>query len=135
MFPGRVSAPVMVLGLGVAQLGVHALLNAMTVQPTHHLSGSHHHVASGSVGLDLLAIGWQMAAAHAVSAGLTMLVWSAMAGALQEIFELPDQPSLAVGVRHARLVSDVDPVVRAVVGWRSGAPRRGPPRAASPQSA
>ena len=36
-----------------------------------------------------------------------------MAGALQEIFELPDQPSLAVGDRRARLVSDVDHVVRA----------------------
>ena len=136
VFRGRVSAPVMVLGLGVAQLGVHALLTAMTVQPAHHLSGSHHHVASGSVGPDMLSIGWQMAAAHALSAGLTVLVWSVMAGALEEILELADQPSLAVGERCARLVSDVDRVVRlAVAGWRSGAPRRGPPRAPSPQSA
>ena len=86
----------------------------MTVQPAHHLSGSHHHLASGSVGLDMLSIGWQMATAHALSAGLTVLVWSVMAGALQEIFELPDQPSLAVGERRVRLVSDVDRVVR----WR-----------------
>ena len=135
VFRGRVSAPVMVLGLGVAQLGVHALLTAMTVQPDH-LSGSHHHVASGSVGPDMLSIGWQMAAAHALSAGLTVLFWSVMAGALEEILELADQPSLAVGERYARLMSDADRVVRvAVAGWRSGAPRRGPPRAPSPQSA
>jgi len=124
----------MVLGLGVAQLGVHALLSAMTVQP-HHLAGHHQHVASGSVGPDLLSIGWQMATAHVLSAGLTVLVWSLMAGALQEILELPDRPSPAVGVRRARLVSDMEIIVRAVVGWRSGAPRRGPPRAPLPQSA
>jgi len=131
VFRGRVRAPVMVLGLGVAQLGVHALLTAMAVQPTQHLAGHHQHVASGS-GLDVLAIGWQMATAHVLSAGLTVLVWSAMAGALQEILELPDQPSLAVGNRGARLVGDVDQVVRTVAGWRSGAPRRGPPRAPLP---
>jgi len=133
---GRVSAPLMVLGLVVAHLGVHALLTAMTIQPGQHPPGSHHHVASGSVGLDMLSIGWQMATAHALSAGLTVLVWSVMAGALGQVFEVPDQRSLAVGERRARLVSDVDDVVRTVVaGWRSGAPRRGPPRAPSPQSA
>ena len=55
----------------------------------------------------MLSIGWQMATAHALSAGLTVLVWSAMAGALHEICELPDQPCLAVGDRHGRLVGDV----------------------------
>ncbi len=135
VFRGRVSAPLMVLGLGVAQLGVHALLTAMTAQPVHHLAGHHQHGATGSVGPDLLSIGWQMATAHALSAGLTILVWSAMAGALQEIFELPDQSSLAVGDRRARLVRDEGHVVREVAGWRSGAPRRGPPRALLPHSA
>ena len=135
VFRGRVSAPVMVLGLGVAQLGVHALLTAMTVQPAQHLAGHHQHIASGSTGLDMLSIGWQMATAHTLSAVLTVLVWSAMTGALQEILELPDQPSLAVGDRRARLLSDEEHVVRAVTGWRSGAPRRGPPRAPLPQSA
>jgi hypothetical protein len=135
VFRGRVGAPVMVLGLGIAQLGVHALLTAMTVQPTHHQAGHHQHVASGSVGPDLLSIGWQMAMAHALSAGITALVWWFMAGALQEIFELPDQPSLAVSDRRARLVSDGGHVVRPAPGWRSGAPRRGPPRAPLPQIA
>ena len=134
VFRGRVGAPVMALGLGVAQLGVHALLTAMTVQPTQHLAGHHQHIAAGSTGLDMLAIGWQMAAAHALSAGLTVLVWSVLASALQEILELPDRPSLAVGVRRTRLVSDGDTIVRAVVGWCSGASRRGPP-APLPQSA
>ena len=86
---GRVSAPVMVLGLGVAQLGVHALLTAMTVQPGTTWPAHHHHVASGSVGLDMLSIGWQMATAHALSAGLTVLVWSVMAGALRRSSRCP----------------------------------------------
>jgi hypothetical protein len=83
----------------------------------------------------MLSIGWQMVTAHVLSAVLTVLVWSVVAGALQEIFELTDQPSLAVGVHRARLLSDVDTIVLAVVGWRSGAPRRGPPLAPLPQSA
>ena len=135
VFRGRVSVPVMVLGLGVAQLGVHALLTAMTVQPTHHLAGHDKHLAAGSTGLDMLSIGWQMVTAHVLSAVLTVAVWSVLSGTLQEIFEFPDKPSLAVGVRRARLLSDVDTIVLAVVGWRSGAPRRGPPRAPLPQSA
>jgi hypothetical protein len=133
VFRGQVSARVMVVGLAAAQLGVHVLLTAMAAQPTHHAS---HHGATGSTtGLDVLSIGWQMALAHLLSAGLTVVIWSVLADALEDIVRVPDQPHLVVQARRAALVSDVAAVVCTVAGWRSGAPRRGPPRALSPQRA
>jgi hypothetical protein len=125
VFRGRVSAGVMAVGLVAAEFGLHLLLTAMTAQPMHH---SAHHAAGSSAGLGMLSMSWQMAMAHALSAVLTVVIWSATAAALEDIVRVPDQPNLAVRVRHAFL-SDVVPVVRTVASWRSGAPRRGPPRA------
>jgi len=133
VFRGRVSARVMVVGLGAAQLGVHVLLTAMAAQP-HHPAGAHHAAANTAASLDVLSMSWQMAMAHVLSAGLTVLVWSVTAGALEDIVLLPVQPSFAVRLPRA-LLGDAALVVRPVAGWRSGAPRRGPPRAPSLLSA
>ena len=132
VFRGRVSPRVMVVGLVAAQVGLHVLLTATAAHPTHHLASAHH--GSGSSSLDVLSMSWQMAMAHALSAVLTVVVWSVVAGALEDIVRLPDQPSLAVQGQRG-LISDADPVVPTVAGWRSGAPRRGPPRALSLLSA
>jgi len=132
VFRGQVSARVMVVGLAAGQLGVHGLLAAMAAQTTHHT----HHAAMGSTtGLEVLSIGWQMALAHLLSAGLTMVIWSVTAGALEDIVRVRDQSHLVVPARRPALVSDVASVVRTVASWRSGAPRRGPPRALSPRRA
>lgn len=134
VFRGQVSAKVMVVGLAAAQFGLHALLTAMAAQPPHHLA-SHHAVTGSATGLDVLSIGWQMALSHALSAGLTVVVWSLTVGALDDIVRVPDHPYLAVRARRAALARHVPRVVRVVAGWRSGAPRRGPPRALSLQRA
>ena len=68
---------------------MHGLLAAMAAQTTHHT----HHAAMGSTtGLEVLSIGWQMALAHLLSAGLTMVIWSVTAGALEDIVRVRDQP-------------------------------------------
>jgi len=134
VFRGQVSARVMVGALTVAQFGVHVLLTAMAAQPTHH-HASHHAVTGSTTGLDVLSIGWQMALAHLLSAGLTVVVWSVTAGALEDIVRVPDQAHLVVRARRAAPVGDAAAVVHIVANWRSGAPRRGPPRALSPQRA
>jgi hypothetical protein len=128
VFRGQVSARVMVVGLAAAEFGLHALLTALAAQPMHHLASAHH-AAGSPAGLGMLSMSWQMAMAHALTAVLTVMVWSATAAALEDIVQVPDQPHLAVRVARAGLVSDVAPVVRTVANWRSGAPRRGPPRA------
>jgi len=135
VFRGQVSARSMVIGLGVAQLGLHVLLTAMA-EPAHHATASHHAVDTGSTAsLDALSMGWQMATAHVLSVGLTVLLWSATAGALADIVRVPDQPSIAVSVRRAWCVKNVARVVRTAPGWRVRAPRRRPPRATSLLSA
>ncbi len=136
VFRGQAGARVMVIALGAAQLGLHVLLSAMAAQPAHHAIGAHHAAETGSTtGLEALSMGWQMATAHVLSVGLTVLLWSATAGALADIVRVPDQPSIAVSVRRAWCVKNVARVVRTAAGWRVGAPRRGPPRATSLLSA
>ena len=133
VFRGRISARVMVVGLVAAQLGLHVLLTATAAHPTHHLASAHHGTV-GSSSLDVLSTSWQMAMAHALSAVLTVVVWSVVVAALDDIVRVPDQPSLAVQGQPG-LVSDAAAVVPTVAGWRLGAPRRGPPRALSLLSA
>ena len=112
------SAPrVMVVGLAAAQLGLHVLLTAMAAHPTHHLASAHHG-AVGSSSLDVLSMSWQMAMAHALSAVLTVVVWSVIAGALEDIVRVPDQPSLAVQVSRAGLVQRRSPGASA--RWPAG---------------
>ena len=132
VFRGQVSGRVMAVGLTAAQLSLHVLLTAMAAQPTHH---AHHAEAGSATSLDVLFIGWQMAMAHVLSAGLTVVIWSVTAGALEDIVRVPDQPPLVVRGNRAALVTNVPAVVRTVANRRSGAPRRGPPRALSPQCA
>jgi len=134
VFRGQVSSRAMVLGLTAAQFGLHVLLTAMAAQPTHH-HASHHAATGSTTGLDVLSIGWQMALAHLLSAALTMVIWSVTGGALEDIVRVPGQPHLVVPARRAAPVSAVATVVRTVASWRSGAPRRGPPRALSPHCA
>ncbi len=87
---------VMVVGLVAAQLGLHVLLTATAAHPTHHLASALTTARSARSSLDVLSMSWQMAMAHALSAVLTVVVWSVVAGALEDIVRVPDQPSLAV---------------------------------------
>ncbi len=135
VFAGQFSPRVMVMALGMAQFGLHAVMSSLAGQSTQH---AHHAFPGGTEsapGVALLSMSWQMVAAHAVSAVLTVAVWSVSAKALAGLLLLPDSPHLAVSVRRDRLHRDVAFVQRPVAEWRSGAPRRGPPRGSSPRCA
>jgi len=135
VFVGKFSPRVMVIALGMAQFGLHALMTSLAGQSVQHA----HHALAGStesvVGPNLLSMSWQMAAAHTLSAVLTVAVWSVSAKAVAALLLLPDRPHLAVSVRRDRLHCAVAFVLRPVAEWRSGAPRRGPPRSLSPRCA
>ncbi|WP_203337457.1 cell division protein FtsQ [Nocardioides limicola] len=108
--PGRTSMVPMLLGLGVAQFGIHALLM---------LAAGH--------GAHLLQVSTPMLTAHAVSALLTAAVWRLRRRMLASII---DWPALGpVPVRTTLAVPLPAPTLPRSQQVLTAAPRRGPPAA------
>lgn len=112
---GRAPLGRMVLGLGAAQLGLHAALAAL--EPAHHL----HHAHAGAP-LDLT---WQMVLAHATSAAITAAVWRVRRLLLDVAIGWPDPVRVHLSPR--RVVVATAARVDARATFLIGAPRRGPP--------